>query len=161
VADVVLQSIITEQLARIDAYTFPDLGDSAGTWTVKGSDVNPSDIAKLKEPRAFLYINPVPVPIEWENVQQWLFSQEITGHLRIARRKNQWETAVKILPYWHMALAKNTSGTIDPTLGGYAADQRFRDGQMVFGRAKDPFIDLFISFEVLFTQSIDDPTAVI
>ena len=160
-ADAVLQSCVTEILARIDAYTFPDNGNGAGTWTVNGSHVNPTEISKLKEPRAFLYINPVPGAIEMENVQQWLVRQEMTAQLRMARIKNQYQTAIKILPYWHMCLAQNTSGTIDPLLNGYAFNQNFRDGQVVFGNAKTPFIDLFISFEVEYTYAIDDPTSVI
>jgi len=160
-ADTVLQSCVTELLARLAAYTFPEIESGQGTWSVKSAKENPGDIAKMNGTNAFLYVNPSPSTIEWENVQQWLWRNEMTAQLRIARIKDQHLTAKLILPYLLMCLAENTSGTTDPLLTGCAHNQNFRDGQIIFGSARTPFIDICISFEVEYTTAINDPKSTI
>jgi len=159
--DTIRQSAFAELVARYAAYTFPDLGDGAGTWTVKCVKENPEELQTENLPAIFLFSSYAPSSMELENVSQWLVTQPCQVTLRISRYKEPQVPGKRLIDYLRTATIKNTSGTVDFTLGGYAMNVIINEGRVVIGSSMEPFIDIELLFDVQILEAIGDPTAIV
>lgn len=158
-ADTVLQSCIAELETRLAAYTFPEIESGQGTWTARDVEINPKTLQKNNLPAIFLFVNPVPYVIEYENVAQWM--KRIAGKviLRIAQYKQPEDAAIKLVDYLHMAIWKNTSGSSDPNLAGYAGNLEMKNAEIHF-ETSPPHVDVSIEFDIVVLHAIGDPTSI-
>jgi hypothetical protein len=155
------QACITELTARYAAYTWPEIESGTGTWTLKSVDVNPDDLELGQLPALALLTDETGDEISLENYYQFLHAQPMKAIVRIGRFKDPIETAHAMIDYLLQATIKNTSGTVDFTLGGNANNMIMHGARAYLGPAKQPYIDIELDFDVQFVHAVSDPTAIV
>ena len=159
-ADSIVKSGINELVTRLTAYSFPELESGTGAWTVNTVETNPRELTKFRPPVIYLYWNPTPAGIDYENVGQWMVTYSMQATLRVKRYKDPDDTGIKLAQYLQQAIWKNTSGVVDPNLNGYAGNLLFKDVEVDYGDAREPIIDVHITFDVVFLYKMTDPTSI-